>query len=56
MQMPLLEISSSDLRARVREERSISYLVPPAVEAYIHEHDLYRVQGEATDEVRSTNE
>jgi nicotinate-nucleotide adenylyltransferase len=42
VQMPCLEISSSDLRARVREGLSISYLVPPAVEAYIKEQGLYR--------------
>ncbi len=42
IQMPLLEISSSDLRARVRNGQSISYLVPRAVEAYILEHGLYR--------------
>jgi nicotinate-nucleotide adenylyltransferase len=42
VQMPRLEISSSDLRARVEEGRSISYLVPPAVETYILEHGLYR--------------
>jgi nicotinate-nucleotide adenylyltransferase len=40
--MPLLQISSSDLRARVRAGRPISYLVPPAVEAYIREQGLYR--------------
>ena len=42
VQMPLLEISSTGLRARVRAGRPISYLVPPAVEAYIQEHELYR--------------
>jgi nicotinate-nucleotide adenylyltransferase len=42
VRMPLLEISSSDLRARVAAGRPISYLVPPAVEAYILEHNLYR--------------
>lgn len=41
--MPLLEISSSDLRARLNTGRSIAYLTPPAVEAYILEHDLYRM-------------
>jgi len=42
VRMPLLEISASDIRARVRDGRPISYLVPPAVEAYIQEHGLYR--------------
>jgi nicotinate-nucleotide adenylyltransferase len=40
--MPRLEISSSDLRARVRSGRPISYLVPRAVEAYIVAQRLYR--------------
>ena len=40
--MPLLEISSSDLRRRVRSGRTISYLVPRDVERYIHEQKLYR--------------
>jgi nicotinate-nucleotide adenylyltransferase len=42
VQMPRLEISSSDLRARARAGRPISYLLPAAVEAYILEHELYR--------------
>ena len=42
IQMPLLEISSRDLRKRVRTGQPISYLVPRAVEAYIMEHGLYR--------------
>ena len=36
--------SSSDVRARVAAGRSIRYLVPPAVEAYIRDHRLYRSQ------------
>ena len=40
--MPSLEISSSDLRSRVRDGRPISYLVPSPVERYILEQGLYR--------------
>ena len=39
---PRLELSSTALRARVAAGRSIRYLVPQAVEAYIADHDLYR--------------
>lgn len=34
--------SASDVRNRAAAGRSIRYLVPPAVEAYIHEQRLYR--------------
>ena len=40
--MPGLDISSSEIRDRVRHGRSIRYLVPPAVERYIRRHRLYR--------------
>ena len=39
---PRLGLSSTVLRARVAADRSIRYLVPPAVEAYIADHHLYR--------------
>jgi nicotinate-nucleotide adenylyltransferase len=42
--MPLLEISSTDLRARVRDGRPISFLVPQPVEDYILAHGLYRAE------------
>jgi nicotinate-nucleotide adenylyltransferase len=42
LKAPLMEISSTDLRQRVGEGRSIRYLVPRAIEAYIHDKGLYR--------------
>lgn len=39
--VPTLEISSSILRRRIADGRTIRYWVPPAVEAYIEERGLY---------------
>jgi nicotinate-nucleotide adenylyltransferase len=39
---PGLELSSSGIRARVRAGRSVRYLVPDAVAAYVARHRLYR--------------
>lgn len=39
---PLLDISSTDLRQRVRAGRSLRYVVPEAVACYIQQHQLYR--------------
>lgn len=40
--VPLLAISSTDLRTRVKQGHSIRYFVPHAVECYIDTHGLYR--------------
>jgi nicotinate-nucleotide adenylyltransferase len=40
--MPLIEISSRDLRRRVAEGKSIRYQVSRGVECYIENHGLYR--------------
>lgn len=41
IQIPELEISSTELRQRVTEGRSIRYLTPPAVVALLDERGLY---------------
>jgi nicotinate-nucleotide adenylyltransferase len=40
--VPRLEVSSTEIRARVRAGRSIRYWVPDAVADYIEAHRLYR--------------
>ncbi len=39
--MPLIELSSRELRERIARGESIRYRVPRAVEQYIREHQLY---------------
>jgi nicotinate-nucleotide adenylyltransferase len=38
---PMLEISATQIRRRVKEWKSIKYLVPEPVEQFIHNHQLY---------------
>ena len=42
VEAPLITISSRALRAKIAEGRSVRYMVPRAVEAYIQEKGLYR--------------
>jgi nicotinate-nucleotide adenylyltransferase len=39
---PRMRLSASELRQRAASGRSVRYLVPDAVAAYIDDHDLYR--------------
>jgi nicotinate-nucleotide adenylyltransferase len=43
VQMPLIELSSTDLRARAAAGQSLRYRTPRAVEKYIETHRLYRL-------------
>jgi len=42
LQLPMIEVSSGELRANVREERSIRYRVPHPVESFIVAENIYR--------------
>lgn len=40
--IPAIDLSASDIRARVRRGASIRFMTPPAVETWIRENQLYR--------------
>ena len=42
MEMPPLEVSSTEVRDRIREHRSIEGLVTPGVQQYIEKRGLYQ--------------
>ena len=39
--LPLMDISATEIRQRIKEKKSIQYFVPEAVEQYIKFHNLY---------------
>jgi nicotinate-nucleotide adenylyltransferase len=41
LEIPAVEISSTDIRERIRQGRTVKYLLPESVEAYIHKNKLY---------------
>ena len=54
LDMPLIQVSSSQVRRRVREGRPIRYLVPDKVASYIEENGLYRTGKGSTKEAVAT--
>ncbi len=44
VEMPLVGISSREIRRRLAQGRSIRYQVPAAVEMYIYQHGLYQAE------------
>lgn len=46
LQTPELQISSTDLRQRIAEGRTVRYMIPDAVIEYIHTHHIYEREAE----------
>jgi len=42
VQLPMMDVSSTEIRRRVAAGESIANLVPPPVASYIARHRLYR--------------
>jgi nicotinic acid mononucleotide adenylyltransferase len=41
VEITAIDISSQAIRTQVKNSRSVTYLLPQAVESYIEEHALY---------------
>jgi nicotinate-nucleotide adenylyltransferase len=54
LDMPLMQVSSSAIRHRVRDGKPIRYLVPDGVADYIEEKGLYAGRGSAKEEAVAT--
>ena len=42
LDVPIMRLSATDLRRRLRERRTVRYLIPKAVVEYIKDHDIYK--------------
>jgi nicotinate-nucleotide adenylyltransferase len=56
MEIPMLAISSTELRARVARGAPIQYLVPDGVVRYVAEHGLYRPEPAVTSDRRISHD
>ena len=42
LKIPLMDISATDIRRRIKEGKSIKYLLPESIESYIIANKLYK--------------
>lgn len=53
VQMPGMEISSTDIRFRAAQGRSVRYLVPRSVEVYLQQNGIYAAEKSSAEFTRS---